>query len=311
MYLCFASTWRIVKLVESSRSREERSDLGPVIVVGAQFRALETPRHDSVNRRLMDVRKPEDLLDANYAVARRSREVGAMTRKTVEKVGGSRTLVVQVAEPPRVAVILLHGYAMRPEDLAPFAESMGVPGVFFLPEAPLTAEAEGRAWWPVDQERRANAMATGPRDLAEEHPPGAAAARTLVGQIINEVERRHAGCPLVLVGFSQGGMLALDTLLRDRRRVAGLALLSTSRISADEWAPLTGHLARLPILVSHGTRDPDLGFHAGEALRDMCIAGGAAVTWAPFEGQHEIPLVVWRALRKLLAGVISPLGARA
>ena len=224
-------------------------------------------------------------------------------RQAEERIAGLRTIVVQVAEAPRVAVIVLHGYAMRPEDLSPFAGSMGAPGVFYLPEAPLDTEVEGRAWWPIDQERRAAAMVIGPRDLAEEHPAGAGAARALLRRIIEEVERRHAGCPLVLVGFSQGGMLACDTILRDRKRVAGLALLSASRISADEWAPLTGALAGLPILVSHGTHDPDLGFHAGERLREMCVAAEAEVTWVPFEGEHGIPLVVWRALRKFIAGV--------
>lgn len=227
--------------------------------------------------------------------------------ESVERIGGLRTVVMRVAQEPRVAVIMLHGYAMHPEDLAPFAESMGVPGVFYFPEAPLAAETTGQAWWPIDQERRASAIAAGPRDLAEEHPPGAAAARALLRQVITEVKKRHAVCPLVLVGFSQGGMLALDTVLRDRPQISALALLSSSRISAKEWAPLSSQLAGLPILLSHGTHDPDLSFHAGEALRDMCIAAGATVAWAPFEAQHEIPLVVWRSLRKLLAGVIPPL----
>jgi phospholipase/carboxylesterase len=219
---------------------------------------------------------------------------------TVESLGGLRTIIVPVAEAPRVMVVILHGYAMGPEDLAPFAESMGVPGAFYLPEGPFEAEGNGRAWWPIDQERRAAAMAVGPRDLAAEHPPGAEAARALLRGVIAVVERRHPGLPLVLVGFSQGGMLACDTVLRDRPRIAGLALLSASRIAADEWAALTGRLAGLPVLVSHGTHDPDLGFHAGEAMRDMCIAAGADVTWVPFEGEHGIPLVVWRALRKFI-----------
>jgi predicted esterase len=98
-------------------------------------------------------------------------------------------------------------------------------------------------------------------------------------------------------------MLACDLVLRERPVIAGLALLSSSRISADEWAPLAPGLGGLPVVVSHGTEDPDLAFRAGEALRDMCISGGADVTWVPFEGEHGIPLVVWRALRKLLRRV--------
>ena len=163
-----------------------------------------------------------------------------MTR-TVESIAGLRTLVVSMAGTPRAVVVVLHGYAMRPEDLAAFADSIG------------------------------------PRDLHDEHPAGAVAARALLIDVLAEVGRRHAGLRLVLVGFSQGGMLACDAFLRDRPAVSGLALLSASRISADEWTPLASRFGGLPILVSHGTDDPDLSFRAGEALRDLCASGGGEV----------------------------------
>jgi phospholipase/carboxylesterase len=95
-------------------------------------------------------------------------------------------------------------------------------------------------------------------------------------------------------------MLACDLLLRDQPPVAALALLSSSRIAADEWEPLGGRLRGLPVLVSHGRSDADLAFSAGEALRDFLVRGGAQVTWVPFEQGHEIPLPVWRSLRKFL-----------
>jgi hypothetical protein len=47
-----------------------------------------------------------------------------------------------------------------------------------------------------------------------------------------------------------------------------------------------------------------LAFTAGEALRDFMLAGGAEVSWAPFEGGHEIPLPVWRDLRKFLGALL-------
>lgn len=219
-------------------------------------------------------------------------------KPVVERMAGMRTLVVTPDGAPRMVLVMLHGYAMGPEDLAPFASSMGLSAPCYLPEAPLDAETQGRAWWPIDQERRAQAMARGPRDLYAEHPEGAEHARGLLEGLLRELGRRHPGLPTVVVGFSQGGMLACDTILRGDVVVAGLALLSASRISANEWAPLAGRLAGLPILVSHGSDDPDLGFHAGEALREFCASSGAEVTWVPFAGEHGIPLVVWRALRK-------------
>jgi phospholipase/carboxylesterase len=59
-------------------------------------------------------------------------------------------------------------------------------------------------------------------------------------------------------------------------------------------------LRGLPVLVSHGRADADLAFAAGERLRDLLAGGGADVTWVPFEQGHEIPLEVWRALRKFM-----------
>ena len=110
------------------------------------------------------------------------------------------------------------------------------------------------------------------------------------------------GKRLALVGFSQGGMLAMDYVLHGGR-VDALALLSSTRIAFDEWQPLLPRLAGLPVLVAHGREDRELSFAAGEALRDAAVAGGAAVTWLPFDGGHGIPLPAWRGLRRFLASL--------
>lgn len=204
------------------------------------------------------------------------------------------------AAPTSLAVVLLHGYDMRPEDLEPFSHSLNLPATFYFPRAPLALPSGTHCWWPIDQERRARQMQAGPRDLFEENPPGRAAAREALVGFLDGVRARHAGQPLLLGGFSQGGMLATDTVLCARQAVAGLVLLSSSRIAFDEWQRHRERLAGLPVLVSHGTHDADLAFSAGEALRDFNRNSGAQVTWQPFDGGHEIPLVVWRALRRFI-----------
>jgi phospholipase/carboxylesterase len=102
--------------------------------------------------------------------------------------------------------------------------------------------------------------------------------------------------------------LACDAVLHDEARLDGLALLSSSRIDIVDWRRRASRLRGLPMLVSHGETDDDLAFAAGEALRDFCSEAGAAVTWIPFPGGHSIPLVVWRAIRRFVAG-ISPRAA--
>ncbi|MEP7344658.1 MAG: alpha/beta fold hydrolase [Gemmatimonadaceae bacterium] len=219
-------------------------------------------------------------------------------------IAGLQTIVISPDDdPPRLIVVMLHGYAMGPRDLSPFAHSIAVPALFLVPEGPVTANAGSRAWWETDEEARDEAVASGARDLHAEHPAGMAPARERLIAFLDVVRAQWGTAPVALVGFSQGGMLACDTVLRSQPNVAALALLSSSRIAADEWEPLAPRLRGLPVLVSHGRQDTDLAFGAGEALRDLLARGGASVNWVPHEQGHEIPLIVWRQLRKFLAAL--------
>lgn len=216
-----------------------------------------------------------------------------MTAPRASTRGGLRTLECGDPSSPQV-VVVLHGRNMQAAELAPFGTSLGINAHFVFPDAPLAAEP-GRTWWPVDTEARLRA--SGARDLHAMDPAERADARAQLAALCNEVARDKR---LALVGFSQGGMLAMDYVLHGGR-VDALALLSSTRIAFDEWRPLLPRLAGLPVLVAHGRADRELSFAAGEALRAAALAGGARVTWLPFDGGHGMPLPVWRALRKFLA----------
>jgi len=215
---------------------------------------------------------------------------------------------IAVGDPnARVVMVLSHGFQMEPADLSPFAHSIRAPAWFLFPEAPQPAEPRGRAWWFIDAKLRDEALLRGPRDFAIQHPPDLPAARATMLAFLEAAKERAAGRKFVVGGFSQGGMLTCDTLLRSGLGVDAMALLSASRIAYDEWEPLVARrpFAGRPVLVSHGQADPDLAFAAGEALRDCMAAAGAEVAWVPFAEGHEIPLVVWRRLRMLLLGLAA------
>lgn len=226
--------------------------------------------------------------------------------ETEIELAGRRTIAIGAPDAP-AAVILLHGYAMTPEHLAPFAHSLGVAARFLFPEGPAPVADGGRAWWHMDPDMRAEARAAGPRDFAGFEPPELAAARARLGAIVDHVIAEAPARPVVLGGFSSGGMLAFDAQLRAPRPLRGLALLSATRIAWREQQPIVARapLAGLPALLTHGRADDDLAFAAGLALRDAASAAGAEVTWAPFDGGHEIPLVAWRRLRTWLRGVLA------
>jgi predicted esterase len=206
---------------------------------------------------------------------------------------------------PAAVLVLLHGYAMDTIDLEHLAAAMGLPAMIYLPRGPINLK-QGRSWWPVDVVHRSWQLAQGPRDLYLEHPPGRDEARVLVRNLTASLRARHPGLPLVVAGFSQGGMLACDTALFEDLAPDGLALLSASRIAWDEWQPRMQRLRNVPVLVTHGREDKDLAFQAGERLRDALEGGGARVTWHAFEGQHEIPLTVWRQLRRMILMLAAP-----
>jgi phospholipase/carboxylesterase len=222
-----------------------------------------------------------------------------MTATRVICAGGLEGVLVGDAQTARQIVVVLHGYAMRPEDLSPFAHSIKVPALFCFPRAPLALSQSSFAWWPVDEERRTQELARGPRDLAAESPVTRVQLRKKLSEFLEALRASTGASQLILGGFSQGGMLACDAVLSGEQ-VDGLVLFSASRIAIEEWQSRRQFLRELPVLISHGTHDADLSFLAGMALRDFLRDSGANVTWQPFEGGHEIPLIVWRALRTFL-----------
>ena len=226
-------------------------------------------------------------------------------------IAGLPTTIIGPEDAP-LTLVLLHGYAMRPSDLAPFAHSIGIPALFLLPQGPVTSPVGGHAWWAVDLDAREAAIAAGPRDLSEDHPRGLPAAREQLQRFLEAVDARFKPPQLVLGGFSQGGMLSLDWVLRGRpvgprgtQPVSALVMLSASLLSMSDWLPCRDRLQNLPVFVSHGATDPDLAFAAGERLRDFVLESGARGTWVSFDGGHEIPLVVWRGLRKFVSALLK------
>ncbi|HEY0464393.1 MAG TPA: hypothetical protein VGC79_09305 [Polyangiaceae bacterium] len=202
-------------------------------------------------------------------------------------------------------VVLLHGYGAPGTDLVPLWRELAVPHEvrFVFPEAPLELGFGGRAWWPIDMARLQDRSSPAARQrLILEVPPGIDAARGALLELLDVLARDFGALPAhtVLGGFSQGAMLATDTVLRTSRPFAGLALLSGSLISHDEWLPLMAARSGLPVLQSHGRADPVLPFEVAERLRDELVAAGLPVEFIAFNGGHGIPGGVLEGLTRMI-----------
>jgi len=202
--------------------------------------------------------------------------------------------------------VLLHGFGASGDDLVSLAGALGGPVRFVFPAAPLALGGmygDARAWWLLDLARMEAELRSGvPRDRRDELPDGLPEARALVMQLIEQLQARYAMTPdqLVLGGFSQGAMLALDVALHRDVPPAGLILMSGTLTAESAWQPRMATLAGVPVMLSHGRQDGLLPFSVAELLRDRLTAAGAKVDWQPFSEGHEIPRSVLDAAGRLL-----------
>ncbi len=169
--------------------------------------------------------------------------------------------------PARQLVVLLHGYGANGDDLIGLGDAFsGVlpDAAFVAPDAPaeIPGYPMGRQWFP---------LAT--RGLPEV-TAGAEAARPLIDAFLDTELRRLglADSVLVLIGFSQGTMLALHTGLRRASPPAGIVGFS----GLLPQAPPPG-IGRPPVLLVHGERDEMIAAAALPAARDALAAAGVPV----------------------------------
>jgi predicted esterase len=144
----------------------------------------------------------------------------------------------------RLAVILLHGRGGAPEDLLELADEWNVPDVAYVAPA-----AAGRAWYPESF--------FAPIDRNE---PWLTSALQTVERVLGEIE--HHGVPaerVAILGFSQGGCLALEFAARHARRYGGVVGLSAGLIGPPGTPrAYGGSLARTPVFLGCSDTDPHI-----------------------------------------------------
>lgn len=212
--------------------------------------------------------------------------------------------------PPDLCVVLCHGYGAPGTDLVGLArECFSVDNTlvgrvrFVFPEAPLMTDFGGRMWWPIDMMALQDAMQRGdPRLLGRGTPEGMPAARKQLTSMLHALAT-SSNLPMskiVVGGFSQGAMLATDTVLRLEEAPAALAIFSGALVSEDDWTKLMPKRGGLTILQSHGKMDPVLPYKGAEILRDLWKDAGADVEFIGFVGGHGLDGDVVEALVKLI-----------
>ena len=203
----------------------------------------------------------------------------------------------------RVA-LLLHGYGDRAEAFRGVAARLRRDARrtrFVVVDATFARPEGGRMWWPIDLARVRGLRRQGRwPELEREAPPGLSRTRAAIAALISRLAAGGASRDkLVVAGFSQGAMLAVDTALHHPARVHAAVAWSGAIVDRAAWEE-RAPAADIRFDIVHGTRDPILPVEGGRSLHRLLRSAGRDSTFHEFDGPHRVSDEGLRALASRL-----------
>jgi len=202
----------------------------------------------------------------------------------------------------RATIIWLHGLGADGNDFAPIAKELNLPesmGVrFILPHAPrrpvtINGGLVMRAWYDIAY-----------TDIGR--TPDLEGILESLNEVNDFIQsEKKSGIPtqrILVAGFSQGGVLAIEAISQFQDEIGGAIALS-------------GYLARsagLPeakgsqrIFLAHGTEDPIVPFDLGVDARRELESKGYEVTWGQWRMPHSVCIEEIDAIRAWIIKILA------
>lgn len=203
---------------------------------------------------------------------------------------------------PRFSIIWLHGLGADGHDFEPIAAELTLPvtlGVrFVFPHAPQRAVTINggyvmRAWYDI----------VAPDLTRSVDESGIHESRRQVTALIDrEVGFGVPATRIVLAGFSQGGVIALEAAARYPQPLAGVLALSTYVPLPEQFPEASRHGA---IFMAHGTQDPIIPHSVALSSREILRRRGYRVEWHSYAMPHSVCAEEIRDLRTWLLDRLS------
>lgn len=251
-------------------------------------------RGDDLRRRAGDA-GPVAEPSAGVGATQGERAPVHLVRHRGNPAGSIGYIVVEPAEASDDVPLLiaLHGRGDRPERFADLMETLRLPIRSVVARGPLRwGLREGRQWFDSGADDADAQVVARVEDLV---------------RLLDELKRAHPEAPdPILLGFSQGAMLALQAVARRPERIRAVVALSghlpVSEGNASAEEPV-------PMFLSAGSRDrlvpPEKIGATAETLREL----GHDPEVFHFEGRHAVPREVRDRVRGFLRDVIEDDGA--
>lgn len=196
-------------------------------------------------------------------------------------------------DPEAATIVLLHGFGANNEDL--LALSNAYTGekkpTWIFPNGPNKISIglfdTGRIWFDIDIPLLQKAFHEKNFAAIEEaFPEKIQSIREKLDQFL--IELKIPQNQLIIGGFSQGAVLALELALYAREVFRGLVIFSGTLIHRKIWAEQAMHKIGLTYLQTHGTEDSLLPIDLARELHQLLQTSGLHGKFHVFDGGHEI-----------------------
>jgi len=217
-----------------------------------------------------------------------------------------QAIEIETRPKPSHSVIWLHGLGADGNDFVPIVQELSLPPLgirFVFPHAPMRPVTINggfvmRAWYDI----------SGQDMTRKEDELGLRQSQKMIEQLLaKETARGVPESRIVLAGFSQGGVIALQTSLRQPQRLAGVMSLSAYLAlgaKLDKERSAANNVT--PIFLGHGTQDGIVPLALGTATRDRLIKLGYDVDWHQYPMAHSVCAEELRDISAWLARVLVP-----
>ena len=175
-------------------------------------------------------------------------------------------------------IIAIHGRGTDENDLVPLVLSLELPDILLVtPRAPFEFPYGGFVWY----------------DVSQEGVPESQTFRRSLDLLCKFIEEVKNGYPvnldrLVILGFSQGAVLAYGAGLLNPTSFRGIAALSGYIPQRSGLKLELTTVSSFPVFVSHGTDDQIIPVRLARESAELLKRSGAEVTYREYPLGHGV-----------------------
>jgi predicted esterase len=191
----------------------------------------------------------------------------------------------------RQVLLMLHGWTGDENVMSIFGKT--IPEAYWLisPRGPVKAEPSGFGWLNGDSPKKAKYSDYG----------------AVTDELDRQVEHwldylKISTSKISIIGFSQGGAMALCYLLRHPNHVERVACLAGFLPAAADEALNSRSLSGKTVFIAHGSLDETVPIFQAESAVTLLRSAGAEVVFCKSEVGHKLGSECYRGLATFFAG---------